>query len=709
MCTGMRVCFVLISVILVGHCSCVSAADAVSGTTTLWQFIGIPQGINKVTDATVNHSGNRPGLERKPVLKKIADPANLESPNPAIKEAAAIKIQEDLKKQKIKAIKYLADVGCGCYPGVKESLLAALDDCTEDVREQAALAFCHAAGSPCCNCNNAGCCSADVMTKLHEVAYGKDARGCFIESSSKVRQAAAGALNACRRVRGSDTYVEPQPTPAPQDGKEVGEEPMPGGKETGADQPYPTPETPGPSVTTAPGPGGEAGSDTDLGTDFSPSPYDMASNVGGVSGPMGIPSMIGDQFGFGSDPSVVVRRFYFSELGHESGAGLFYTTQDGTRVALSYDAEGHFDPGTQTWSYPIRDYNDETGKLGGAPLECVPADGTLVDGTTTNNDNPHTSNFRVRYLVSVPSPTENVGRMKIAENTSPIPRDRLIFNYSYFDNTQLGPGGVNVSRYTLGFEKTFSQKTASIEFKMPLLTTFNSTQVHAAPPSMSHYEFGNISVTFKKMLLLRKTWGLSMGLQIATPTADDSRLNTKDGTTLVRIDNQSVHLEPFVGGVWAPTERFFTQFFAQWDVDANGNQTLVNPTSTGQNLVYAGRMQDPTYQYIDISAGYWLRRDRQCRRRLTGVAALAELHWNRSLQSTDVITSDQFVIGSLKNDQEVFNLTLGCFFEFQKHTTVLVGYSTPLGGGNDQQFDGELRLLFNRRFGPTTRVTRTPF
>ena len=719
MCNGTRICFVLMFAILAGHCSLTSAADPVSGTTTLWQFMGIPQGINKITDATVNHSGNRPGLERKQPLTKIADPANLESPNPAIKEAAAIKIQEDLKKQKIKAIKYLADVGCGCYPGVKEALLAALDDCTEDVREEAALAFCHAAGTPCCHCNNAGCCAADVMTKLHEIAYGVDAQGCPKERSCKVRQAAAGALNACRRVRGSDTYVEPQPTPAPQDGKEVGEEPMPGGKETEAEHPYPIPETPapgmepgitempGPSVTDVPGAGTEPGMDTDMGTDFSPSPYDMASNVGGVSGPLGVPSMIGDQFGFGSDPSVVVQSFSFSGLGSESGSGFFYTSQEGTRVALSYESEGHYDPSTGLYYYPIRDYNDETGKLGGPPLESVPADGTLVDGTTIGYNGVYSSDFRVRYLVSIPTPSANVGRMKIAENTSPIPRDRLIFNYSYFDNTQLLPSGVNVNRYTLGFEKTFSNQTASIEMKMPMLSTLNSTQIHDAPASTSHYEFGNLSLTYKKLLVMRKTWGLAMGLQIATPTADDTRLNTKDGITLVRIDNQAVHLEPFVGGVWAPTQRFFTQFFMQWDVDANGNQTLVNPV--GRGLVNAGRLQDPTFQYVDVAMGYWLRQDRHFTRRLTGVAAVAELHWNRSLQSTDVVTSNDFVIGTEENDLEVYNLTLGCFFEFKNNTTVLLGYSTPLGGGNDQQFDGELRLLLNRRFGPTNRITRTPF
>jgi hypothetical protein len=73
--------------------------------TTLWSFLGIPQGYRYVRDNAFNRSGNRPGLERKPPLKAIADPSNLKSDNPAIKKAAEIKQAEDQKKQKIKAVK----------------------------------------------------------------------------------------------------------------------------------------------------------------------------------------------------------------------------------------------------------------------------------------------------------------------------------------------------------------------------------------------------------------------------------------------------------------------------------------------------------------------------------------------------------------------------------------------------------------------------
>ena len=117
------------------------APAAPASSPTLWSYLGIPQGVNKLEDATWNRSGNRPDAERTNPLTRIADPANLSDNMPkSIQTAAKIKQQEDLAPQKIKAIKYLATVGCGCYQkmGVREALLESLDDCTEEVRYEAA-------------------------------------------------------------------------------------------------------------------------------------------------------------------------------------------------------------------------------------------------------------------------------------------------------------------------------------------------------------------------------------------------------------------------------------------------------------------------------------------------------------------------------------------------------------------------------------------
>jgi hypothetical protein len=182
---------------------------------TIWDKLGVTGFHNCLESKLVNPHGNHPGLEKKPLLKKIADPANLQSDNPAIKAAAQVKQQEDLAPQKIKAIKYLATMGCGCYQktvDVRGALLAALEDCTEEVRFEAATALYQVAGNPCAQCDGT-CCNAETMNKLQEHASGKTASGCYKESSERVRQMSQYALDACRRKLPPGSAETPPITP----------------------------------------------------------------------------------------------------------------------------------------------------------------------------------------------------------------------------------------------------------------------------------------------------------------------------------------------------------------------------------------------------------------------------------------------------------------------------------------------------------------
>lgn len=201
-------------------------------TPTLWRFIGIPQGLQKIRDVTVNRRGNFPGLERKPAIKRIGDPANLESDNPAIKTAAEIKQAEDLKDQKIKAIKFLAKMGCGCYDKdgkITDALIAAMDDCTPDVRLAAIEAIEETANGECCTkCGSTSCCSEKVTKRLSEIAYERDDTGCCLEPSAEIREAAAKALCVCCPNRATGPIEEdipeldePEVVPTPDKPKEI--------------------------------------------------------------------------------------------------------------------------------------------------------------------------------------------------------------------------------------------------------------------------------------------------------------------------------------------------------------------------------------------------------------------------------------------------------------------------------------------------------
>jgi hypothetical protein len=206
------------------------------GGMTFWKFLGIPQGYRRVRDGLSNRRGNRPWRERKPPVKRLADPANLESDVKPIKAAAEIKQAEDLKQQKIKAIKYLAEIGCGCYDKdgkVSDALAAAMDDCTEAVRLATVEAIMEAAqGEMCSKCGTRSCCKEKVVLQLARLAYERDDKGCWIEPSERVRQAAAQALEICCPGRAPIEIIAPP--------EEVDEKPIEEPKE-----PIEEPEAPG--------------------------------------------------------------------------------------------------------------------------------------------------------------------------------------------------------------------------------------------------------------------------------------------------------------------------------------------------------------------------------------------------------------------------------------------------------------------------------
>jgi len=189
---------VLLMAILATGC----AATPGPAPTTVWDTLGVTGGLTAL-GSSINKSGNVPGLEPKPPLKLIAAAENLKSAIPAIKKAAEVKQAEDAAPQKIKAVKYLAKMGCGCYDedgSISEALVAAMDDCTEEVRYQTVKALYKQAervqGGECPACNGS-CCNQDLVDKLWKLAYGTNDNGCQIEGSDRIRQMAIQTMEIC--------------------------------------------------------------------------------------------------------------------------------------------------------------------------------------------------------------------------------------------------------------------------------------------------------------------------------------------------------------------------------------------------------------------------------------------------------------------------------------------------------------------------------
>ncbi|MEX0725257.1 MAG: hypothetical protein WD065_03250 [Planctomycetaceae bacterium] len=303
------------------------------------------------------------------------------------------------------------------------------------------------------------------------------------------------------------------------------------------------------------------------------------------------------------------------------------------------------------------------------------------------------------------------GQVKLTENSSPIPRDRILFNYSYFSDVRLAPGGVNVNRFTPGFEKTFLEGDGSLELRVPFATTLDS-DITDGVYSTGDVEFGDVMATLKYAFARTDTWVASAGFGMIFPTADDIDLSNRTGQQLLKIENESVHILPYIGGAFAPTERFFVQGIFQIDAPVNGNTVLIvdDPFNPSEGLVRAGKLTPATFMFIDVSTGYWFYRanewDLENSDGITGVAGIFEIHYNKTLNDFDAINFQGNTVGA-NNDFEQLNLVAGGLVEVNADASLSFGYAVPVT--NDRVFQGEFRCNFTYLFGGSSQRGGAPF
>lgn len=420
-----------------------------------------------------------------------------------------------------------------------------------------------------------------------------------------------------------------------------------------------------------------------------------------------IPNQIGDNFGSTGNRYCLTRTFTlgnvsgFSTIGAGGGTILFEAGNDTvpndfSSVGVPFDSNGD----------QIVDAVRISAPNPGANLPGLPAPFSFDDSNAiaTVGDPPigtGVNGFDVEYqykaVIVLPDPGAGgavVGRMKIAENSNPLPQCRVYFNYSHFDSVPFAPRGVDVNRYSPGFERTFAGGLMSYEIRFPFAATLDSNITLDGPTELSNLEFGNLFLATKALLVQTRHSILSAGVALTLPTADDTVVRL-GGAPLLRVENESVHVMPFLG--WGHRQdRFFSTAFLQLDFDANGNTVLFDADGTG--LARSGVVQDEAYLYFDVAFGYWLWQENGRFRHLTGVAPVVELHWNRSLEGTDFIERDGYRLGEAREATQILNCVIGSYFQLGERADLTLGFTTPVGNGSDQQFDGELRVMFNRYF-----------
>jgi hypothetical protein len=289
---------------------------------------------------------------------------------------------------------------------------------------------------------------------------------------------------------------------------------------------------------------------------------------------------------------------------------------------------------------------------------------------------------------------------KIADDSRPLPTDRLFFDYNHFDQANITANGavVGLDRYTLGIEKAFCDGLWSVEIKAPIESGLNRIQdLDASTNGNEGTMFGNLSIAPKVLVYESCRSVIAAGVLFDLPTAPDAQF-LPSGVTTTMVKDDAVHIEPFIGLQFAPNCRLFSITYLQFDFDANGDRVF-DLSRTGLQPFQVGRLRGPNSLYVDWSAGYWLFHDGPCdccgRRYLTGVAPVIELHYATAVENARSVGT----VEAARDRVDILNLTSGAHFELGRCSTLAVAVAVPLRTQpRDKEFSTELLVEFNRRF-----------
>jgi hypothetical protein len=299
--------------------------------------------------------------------------------------------------------------------------------------------------------------------------------------------------------------------------------------------------------------------------------------------------------------------------------------------------------------------------------------------------------------VPPPSPRQasalspSVRGLKIAENQSPRPQDRVFFSFNFFQDVNQSLNrhfeapvtDIRVYREIFGLEKTFDDGNGSLGLRLPLDTLWSRPTVPARFKQFggTSTSLGDLGVFGKYILKQDPETGslISTGLAVTPPTGPGNFAGAS------YIGNAQIHttmIQPFLGYLWIRGD-FYLQGFSAIEFPVNPAQV--------------------TYMYNDVGLGYFVLRapDSDTTRFLTGLAPTFEVHVNTPLNHRDVYNAND-PAGS----PDVVNLTYGLNMEFRRNALLTFGFVTPVTG--PRPFDLEFLLLFNVRFGRSARRATPP-
>jgi hypothetical protein len=285
-------------------------------------------------------------------------------------------------------------------------------------------------------------------------------------------------------------------------------------------------------------------------------------------------------------------------------------------------------------------------------------------------------------------------RFKATDNLSPLPQDRVFFNYHHFHNAVMDINGIeqNVDRFTFGLERTCLDDTVSFEVRVPFANGLSSSQYFGLDDTMTS-EIGNIAFTVKAFLWQWRSLRFAAGLATVIPTADNASVEG-DGT-YTEFRNEAVHLQPYFGVNYSrPCSRWFSTAYIGVDADVNGNE--IRSGFDSSSLVSLGTIEDPALLYCDYQIGYWWYKDYGHIGYLNGIAPVLELHYSQMLSDPENID------GAYQNpfgQSSLLNMTMGFVFDFRRNNQVTIYGAAPLRHEEAVLFGRTVSPVFTGEFG----------
>lgn len=243
--------------------------------------------------------------------------------------------------------------------------------------------------------------------------------------------------------------------------------------------------------------------------------------------------------------------------------------------------------------------------------------------------------------------------VKIAENESPRPLDRVFATYNYYNSTSVGAGAfTGLHRGLIGFEKTFLDGDASFGMRLPYLWDDNGAGLDGIGmlSAIGKYAFYNDLETGNLA---------SGGLSVAIPLGNSFKLG--DGTNL-----NSVLIQPWAGFIYGVD-----------DLYAHGFTSLLIPTQSNDVLLYTADL-GLGYRLFQSDSGDYLR----------AIIPTIEGHLNTPLNNAGRTELVYF--------PTLISITAGAHFGLPGGAWFTLAGGVPITGPN--LYDFEMLAQFNYRF-----------